>query len=306
MARAAARRRIWRAPRSASVVRPGQAAAFGKQRATTDRSRSTTSMSDPPMYEATALMPIRASVLRRPASNADGKPGDGLGRAERLGAARAGQLRGELDGEPRLDRGRTDGEGHGHRVDVEDVDGADGQVGPSAQARRGQRGVDGAGRQDRRDRQALERPGGIGQDEELGAAARRGSRPRRRDDPAPRPDRQGPSPGPRSHRACGRTTGRRRLAPRRAARRGRPRSAGPGGPSVGRAVGRRGAPAAGRARPAGPSRSVRVRGRWPGSSPGRTPGGDGRRPAGRADRGRASACRRPCSTAARGLRAPSS
>ena len=78
---AAARRRIWRAPRSASVVRPGQAAAFGKQRATTDRSRSTTSMSDPPMYEATALIPIRASVLRRPASNAAASPAtasDGL------------------------------------------------------------------------------------------------------------------------------------------------------------------------------------------------------------------------------------
>ena len=45
------------------------------------RSRSTTSMSDPPMYEATALIPIRASVLRRPASNADARPAtasDGL------------------------------------------------------------------------------------------------------------------------------------------------------------------------------------------------------------------------------------
>ena len=70
MARAAARRRIWRSARSARVVRPGHAAAVGKQRATTEASRSTTSMSAPPMYEATALIPIRASVLRRPASKA--------------------------------------------------------------------------------------------------------------------------------------------------------------------------------------------------------------------------------------------
>ena len=131
-------------------------------------------MSAPPMYEATALIPIRASVLRSPASNAEASPATASDRAQRLGAARAGQLGGELDGEPRLDRGRTDGEDHGHRVDVEDVDGADRQVGPSAQARLGQRGVDGARREDRRDRQALDRPGGIGQDEELGAAARRG------------------------------------------------------------------------------------------------------------------------------------
>ena len=61
----------------AKVVRPGQSAAVGKQRATTAASRSMTSMSAPPMYEATALMPIRARVLRRPASKADTRPVDG-------------------------------------------------------------------------------------------------------------------------------------------------------------------------------------------------------------------------------------
>ena len=70
MASAAARRRICRSARSARVVRPGHAAAVGKQRATTDASRSMTSISAPPMYDATALIPIRASVLRNPASKA--------------------------------------------------------------------------------------------------------------------------------------------------------------------------------------------------------------------------------------------
>ena len=158
MASAAARRRSWRSARSASVVRPGHAAAVGKQRATTDASRSTTSMSAPPMYEATALMPIRASVLRRPASNAATRPLTASSGVSGLGAARAGELGRELDGESRLDGGRTDREDHRHRVDVEDVDRADRDIGPTAQAGVGERRVDGTDREDRRDRQPVDRP----------------------------------------------------------------------------------------------------------------------------------------------------
>ena len=109
------------------------------------------------MYDATALMPIRASVLRRPASNAATRFADRLGRGQRLGAARAGQLGGQLDGEARMDRGRADGEDHRHGVDVEDVGRIDDDVRPAAQAGRGQRGVDGADGEDRRDRQPVDR-----------------------------------------------------------------------------------------------------------------------------------------------------
>ena len=129
----------------ARVVRPGHAAAIGKQRATTSASRSTTSTSAPPMYDATALMPIRASVLRRPASKAATRLADGVGsRVSVLGAARAGQLGGQLDGQPRVDGGRADGEDHRHGVDVEDVDGArpryrSGRGGPPRSGRCGRR-----------------------------------------------------------------------------------------------------------------------------------------------------------------------
>ena len=124
------------------------------------------------MYDATALIPIRASVLRRPASKAAIRwPMVSVAR-QRLGAARAGELARQFDGKPRVDGGRTDGEDHRHRVDVEDVDGADRDVGPPAQAGGGQRGVDGARGQDRGDRQPVDRPGGVGQDEEGRLAAR--------------------------------------------------------------------------------------------------------------------------------------
>ena len=73
-----------------------------------------------------------------------------------LGAARAGQLGRQLDGEPRMGGGRADGEDHRHRVDVEDVGRIDDDVGATAQAGVGQRGVDGAGGQDRRDGQPIE------------------------------------------------------------------------------------------------------------------------------------------------------
>ena len=70
-AAAASRRRSWR------VGEVGQRRPAGPRRAPSgssarrpSASRSTTSTSAPPMYDATALMPIRARVLRRPASNA--------------------------------------------------------------------------------------------------------------------------------------------------------------------------------------------------------------------------------------------
>ena len=108
-----------RAARSVSVVRPGHAAAVGKQRATRAGSRSTTSMSAPPMYEAIALMPIRARVLRRPASNAAMRwPTVSVGVS--FGAARAGEFGRKLDREPRVDRGRANREKHRQRVDVEE------------------------------------------------------------------------------------------------------------------------------------------------------------------------------------------
>ena len=126
------------------------------------------------MYDATALMPIRASVLRRPASKADDEAGDGVVRRHGLRAARAGELGGEFDGEARVDGGRADGEDHRHRVDVEDVDRADRDVRPAAQAGRGQGGVDGTDREDRRDRQPIDRPGGVGDEHDRGVAAGRG------------------------------------------------------------------------------------------------------------------------------------
>ena len=50
-------------------------------------------MSAPPMYDATALMPIRARVLRSPASKAADEVLDRVGRRQRLGAARARRAR---------------------------------------------------------------------------------------------------------------------------------------------------------------------------------------------------------------------
>ena len=49
---------------------PSQPGAAGKQRAMTSGARSSVSKNAPPAYEATALIPIRAIVLRSPASNA--------------------------------------------------------------------------------------------------------------------------------------------------------------------------------------------------------------------------------------------
>ena len=149
------RRRIWRSARSARVVRPGHAAAVGKQRATTDG----VEVDD---------VDQRAADVRR--DRADAHPGERLAQpgleARRRGRRpcrsgvsasaprRAGQLGGELDGEPRMDGGRADREDHRHGVDVEDVDGADRDVRPAAQAGGGQGRVDGPGGQDRRDRAA--------------------------------------------------------------------------------------------------------------------------------------------------------
>ena len=87
--------------------------------------------------------------------------GDGVVGRQRLGAAGAGELGGEFDGEARMDGGRADGEDHGHRVDVEDVDGAHRDVGPAAQAGRGQGRVDGTDREDRGNGQPIDRPAGV-------------------------------------------------------------------------------------------------------------------------------------------------
>ena len=221
-------------------------------------SRSTTSMSAPPMYDATALMPIRASVLRRPASNAATRPATVSAGRQRLGAARAGELGGELDGEPRLDRGRADGEDHGHGVDVEDVDGADRDVGPSAQAGRGQRGVDGARRRGSTGsagaRATRRRRSGRGARRR--AATRRTASAASRSSAAARPS--GPSSGSQVASSVARTTGRRGSRPRRAARRGRPRSAAPGGPS---AAPRGGPPRSAGRRPSSTRRSITIRSR---------------------------------------------
>ena len=103
-------------PRSASLERPGHAAAAGKQRATTAASSSSVSNSSPPMYEATALMPIRARILRSPASSAATRFADGVGRRSSvLGAARARLLARQLDREPRMDRPGAGGEDHRQR-----------------------------------------------------------------------------------------------------------------------------------------------------------------------------------------------
>ena len=184
-------RRSWRSARSAKVVRPGHAAAVGKQRATTDASRSTTSISAPPMYEATALMPIRASVLRRPASKAGDEAADGRRRASasRRRACRPARRPARsraAAGRPVAPTART----IAMRMDVEDVGGVDHEVGPAAQAGLGQRRVDGAGAEDRRDRQPVER-------ERRGRTGRRP--PRRRGQPRRHRARAGRGPA-RGHR----------------------------------------------------------------------------------------------------------
>ena len=76
---------------------------------------------------------------------------DRLGRGQRLGAARPGELGRELDGEPRVDDRRADGQDHRHRMNVEDVGGADCEVRATAKAGCGERGVNGPDGQDRRD-----------------------------------------------------------------------------------------------------------------------------------------------------------
>ena len=75
---------------------------------------------------------------------------DRAGRGQVLGAARAGELGGQLEREPRMDRGRADCQRHRHRMDVEHVGGIDDDVGPAAQATLRQRRVDRPRREDRR------------------------------------------------------------------------------------------------------------------------------------------------------------
>ena len=116
---------------------------------------------------------------------------DGLGGCQRLGTARAGKLRGELDREPRMDCGRADRQDHRHGVDIENVDGADREVRPASEAGRGERGVDGARGEDRRHRQPVDRPRLVGQDEDFclasGGRDRLGRQPIQRSLEASRP-----------------------------------------------------------------------------------------------------------------------
>ena len=101
-------------------------------------------------------MPIRASVLRRPASNAATRLATVVGRRQLLGAARPASSaassmasRGWTAVAPTA---RTIAIAWTSRTSAASTH----EVGPAAQAGLGQRGVDGADRQDRRDRQALE------------------------------------------------------------------------------------------------------------------------------------------------------
>ena len=202
-------------------------------------------------------MPIRASVLRRPASKAATRFAIGLGRRHVLGAARAGQLGGQLDREPRMDGRRADGERHRHRVDVEDVGRIDDEVGPAAQARLGQRGVDGAGAR-------IDGTGSRSTDSRASLTTRTSTPRRRRADgvraeprrarPPARPARPTPA---RSRRARGIGAPAARSA-RRQAGRGRRRSAAPGGASGGP---RGGPPSSAGRRPSSTRRSMTTRSR---------------------------------------------
>ena len=172
----------------------------------------------------------RAADVRR--DGADAHPGQGLaqaglergheaehglGRGHRLRAAGPGELGCELDRETRVDRGRADGEDHGHRVDVEDVGRADRDVGPAAQAGIGQGGVHGTRGEDRGHRQPVDRPGRVADDDQAGAAPRRRHGLGPRDGRAPPRDRPGRRPGPRSRRGSRRSCD--RHGPSRGARR---------------------------------------------------------------------------------------
>ena len=128
------------------------------------------------MYEAIVLMPIRASVLRRPASNAVSRLSTAASGVRSSDAAGAGRLDRQLDREPRHDRRGAGGERHRERVDVEDVGRVDEDVGPAAEAGVGERGVDGAGGEDRRDRQSRAGERAVRQDDELRARAGGGDR----------------------------------------------------------------------------------------------------------------------------------
>ena len=252
-------------PRSSNVVRPGHAPAIGKQRPIDVGRRGRSCRRAPRRRSyAIALMPIRARVLRSPAAKA----------SARLSIASAGvsssaprvpaSSRCELDREPRMDGGGADGEGHGHRVDVEDVRCIDHQVRPTAEPGLGQRGVDGADGEDRRHRQAIgdERRHRSGRSSSTPASLAATASPARRSSAAPSP--AAPTGGDHVASSDLRSSTARRQGVDRADRRGPRRSAAPGAGSVARAAARRAVPADDRAPPAGPSRPARVRGRWPG------------------------------------------
>ena len=120
--------------------------------------------------------------LAQPGLEGGDDAADRLARRQALGAARPGQLGGELERQTRLDGGRTDREDHGHGMDIEDVGGTDRQVGPAAQAGRRECGVDRPGSQDRRHGEPVERRAGVGQDDDCDAAPGPPRRPRARAD----------------------------------------------------------------------------------------------------------------------------
>ena len=175
---------------------------------------------------------------------------DRLGGRQCLGTPRACKLRGELDREPRMDRSRADREDHRHRVDIENVHRADGKVCPPSKPGGGERRVDCARGEDRRHRQPVDRPRLVGQDEDFGLAA--GGRDRFGRQSIQRCLKTGRPFGgvPRRVQLPDRDPAHRRAHGR--ARRDPRRSVAAVGPCAGRAAGRRGAPAAGRAPREGP------------------------------------------------------
>ena len=173
MAVASSRLASCRSASSRKPTVPCQPRAAGKQRAPTSGARSSVSKNAPPAYEATALMPIRASVLRRPASKASRRLPTVTGTVELLRPSRPGDLGGEPDREPGMDGPGPGCEDHREGMDVEDVRRVGDDVRPAPEARLGQGRVSGAGGEDGRHRRAIEVEGPVGDDDRDGAAPRR-------------------------------------------------------------------------------------------------------------------------------------
>ena len=171
-ATAAARRRSTRSPRSARVVRPGHAAAFGKQRRD-DVGREVDGVDQRPADVAgdRADAHPRQGLAQAGLEGDDEVPDRG-GRGDRLGAAGARELGRQLQGEPRMGGRGADREDHRHRMHVEDVRGVHDDVRAAAQPGIAQRGVDRARGQDRRHRQPVDRHRGVADEHDLHARLR--------------------------------------------------------------------------------------------------------------------------------------